>query len=96
MRRKKETFSSGIIIRIPNRLQMSVQFASDAEFYADNVSDSQWKEDSDKFSKYGPSMDFATCGGAIQIKNLREFKIFIHGHIDTNNRLEEEDKQGKI
>jgi hypothetical protein len=96
VRRKKEIFSSGIIIRIPNLLQMSVQFASDAEFYADNVSESQWKEDSDKFSKYGPSMDFATCGGAIQIKNLREFKIFIHGHIDTNNRLEEEDKQGKI
>jgi hypothetical protein len=96
VRRKKEIFSSGIIIRIPNRLQMSVQFASDAEFYADNVSDSQWKEDSDKFSKYGPSMDFATCGGAIQIKNLRELKIFVSGHIDTNNRLEEEDEQGKI
>jgi hypothetical protein len=75
---------------------MSVQFASDAEFYADNVSESQWKEDSDKFSKYGPSMDFATCGGYIQIKNLREFKIFIYGYIDSNNRLEEMDKQGKI
>ena len=75
---------------------MSVQFDKDAEFYADNVSDSQWKEDSDKFSKYGPSMDFATCGGYIQIKNLREFKIFIYGYIDSNNRLEEMDKQGKI
>ena len=74
---------------------MSVQFDKDAEFYADNVSDSQWKEDSDKFKKYGPSMDLATCGGLIEINSLREFKIFIYGHIDTNNRLAEKDEQGK-
>ena len=75
---------------------MSVQFDTDAEFYADNVSDSQWEEDSDKFTKYGPSVDFATCGGNIQINSLRDFKIFVCGHIATNNRLEEQDIQGKI
>ena len=75
---------------------MSVQVNKDAEFYADNVSESQWEEDLDKFKKYGPSMELATCGGLIEINSLRELKIFVSGHIDTNNRLEEEDKQGKI